>query len=1160
MEQKQLESRFNQIFNNKGHTGPIAEKAVKNFETIRQHKVSPRERLHYFAVGHALRNIDKDLKESIFEYNLDEEQKKQKPTQFTTLQSDFFRFENALLTLLKDIRNCNGHYVHTFDKLQLDEILKLQEKNKEHGILNKDAGCQIIEFLKEAFEFSILIQFLKEKPKEYEKFKKRKNENKNQSLRNLIGGYEKKLVKYLCDKFFPNEEKQKEIRDKFIEHNLEEAIEDLLFIPVDEDIEWKLGEEHVVFVIKKGKYLSFYAQLFLLSMFLYKQEANQLISKIRGFKRSEDEFQYKRNIFTFFSKKVSSQDIHSEEKHLIYFRDIIQYLNRFPTAWNEYLSPERKNLPMTKLLEKYILEEEIFRTFSTYKNDCNRELFLKYTIKRLFCKKAELFDAEKISIDDNLRKKFNYEIDTSPELKNIHEKLKGKLKPKDYYKNIKRKEELEKEENPEKLKLTKKVTEEKLFTAYGRNRDRFMDFAVRYLAEQNYFGKDAEFKMYMFETTNEQENYLKEQKNTADKKVIDQNKYHQGRLTCFKTYQKHKDDYQNWDDPFVFQNNAFQIILTFSNGERKKFSIQRKLLIYLLEDALFNHSDSIEDKGKQLLEDYFFNTLMPDFEDAKESYKTSDDVNWKHRKLLPKRLIYTVHPPRRTDSEEQIHPFEKILRETQEQERRYRLLLGKAKNMKLKEEFIKRNKGKHFKLRFIRKAWHLMYFREIYERRAKEHSHHKSFHITRDEINDFSRWMYAFDEVPPYKVYLRNMLQRKKFMENEEFAELFEKGKSLDDFYRITKKEFSKRIKNNLFQLKVDSERQYAEILSKKLVYINLSHFIKYLNAKGKLTVENGIIQYKASTNKKYLIDEYYYTEVLPREEYKVHKHLFNKLRATKLEDALLYELAMKYLREDNDIVEKAKSKVSDIQSSEISFDIKDYYGNHLYTLIVPFNKLETLSILIRYKTKQEKNSKLQRTSFLGNIYHLLAFLDKNYKQLSKYKDDGGFKKIVKNFKNKKRLSFVELNTINGYIISGAVKFSKVHMELERYFINKHKIKANHIYIDLEDIKDDSNKQVFGNYYDSKLRIRNKAFHFGVPTNFFFNIEIEKIEKKFILEEVKLQNVSSFDKLNQNAKSVCRVFMEVLHSDLYRRDKNKSKEELRREFEEKYFNEIITTV
>src|SRR5690606_18467013 len=138
-----------------------------------------------------------------------------------------------------------------------------------------------------------------------------------------------------------------------------------------------------------------------------------------------------------------------------------------------------------ELLEKYILEEEIFRTFPTYKNDCNRELFLKYTIKRLFRKKAELFDAEKISIDDNLRKKFDCEIDTTPELKNIHEKLKGRLKRNKYNEYFKRKVQLETKENPEKLKLIKKDTEEKLFTAYGRNRDRFKDFADRYLAEQN---------------------------------------------------------------------------------------------------------------------------------------------------------------------------------------------------------------------------------------------------------------------------------------------------------------------------------------------------------------------------------------------------------------------------------------------------------------------------------------------------------------------------------------------------------------------------------------------------------------------------------------------------------------------------------------------------
>lgn len=1161
MTQLQAQSRFKQIFNNKGNMGPIAEKAVKNFDTITLHKVSPLERLHYFAVGHAFRNIDKDLKEAIFELKLNEEQKKKTPTQFTSLQLESFKIEKSLRTLLNNIRNCNSHYVHTFDKLLL---YNTEEDNQEQIILEEEWN-QIIKFLKEAFEFSTLNQFLKEKSEENDTFKENRKQNKNQPLRHLIQGYDNKLVEYLRDKFFPNEEKQKEVREKFIQFELEDAIEDLLFITVEEDFEWKIEEDHAVFVIKKGKYFSFHAQLFLLSMFLYKQEANQLISKIRGFKRSEDKYQYKRNLFTFFSKKISSQDIHSEEKHLIYFRDIIQYLNRFPTAWNEYLTPERKNLPMTERLEQYILEEEIFKVFPEYKNDCNRELFLKYTIKELFSEKAKLFEIENFSIDNKIQKKFDYEIETSPELKDIYEKLKIRLRLNEYKKTIKRKEKLEKEGNPLKVKLQDKVNQDKLFTIYGRNRDRFMDFAVRYLAEQNYFGKDAEFKMYMFENTTDQEKYLKEQKNTADKKVIDQNKYHQGRLTCFKTYQKHKDDYQNWDDPFVFQNNAFQIILTFSNGERKKFSIQRKLLIYLLEDALFDQSGTIEDKGKQLLEDYFFNSLMLDFEEAKGSYKTSDDVHWKHRKLLPKRLIYTVHPPRRTDSEEHIHPFEKILRETQEQERRYRLLLGKAKNMKLKEEFIKRNKGKHFKLRFIRKAWHLMYFREIYERRAKEHSHHKSFHITRDEINDFSRWMYAFDEVPQYKVYLRNLLQSKKFMENEEFAVLFEEGKSLDDFYTSTKRAFCRQIKENLFQLKEDSESNYAEILSKKLVYINLSHFIDYLKKNGKLTVENEIIQYKATENIKYLITEYYYADVLPMEEYKVHKHLFNKLRTTKLEDALLYEMAMRYLKEDSDIVKMAKSKVSQILSSEICFDIKDYSQKPLYKLKVPFNKLETLSILIRFKIDQENNPLNKKTSYLGNICQLLDFLNKNFTKLKKYKDDGGFKKIIKNFKSNKLLSFDELNTINTYIISGAVKFTKMHMQLEKYFIYTHKIvipnykglknKTNFIHI--KDIKDRKGVEIFKNYYDTNIPIRDKAFHFGVPTNFFYNIEIKKIEEKFIREEVKPQSVSSFEQLNKNSQSVCSVFMDILHSYLYKRDNNKSDEVKRKEFQQNYFDQII---
>src|SRR5690606_20955176 len=102
--------------------------------------------------------------------------------------------------------------VHTFDKLLL---YNTEEDNQEQIILEEEWN-QIIKFLKEAFEFSTLNQFLKEKSEENDTFKENRKQNKNQPLRHLIQGYDNKLVEYLRDKFFPNEEKQKEVREKFI--------------------------------------------------------------------------------------------------------------------------------------------------------------------------------------------------------------------------------------------------------------------------------------------------------------------------------------------------------------------------------------------------------------------------------------------------------------------------------------------------------------------------------------------------------------------------------------------------------------------------------------------------------------------------------------------------------------------------------------------------------------------------------------------------------------------------------------------------------------------------------------------------------------------------------------------------------------------------------
>jgi hypothetical protein len=1112
---EKTKKRFLEIFRNKGNIGPIAEKAKRNFEIIKKNEVSKTERIYHFAVGHAFRNIDK----SIFENKIDEIQEELKPTKFLALQKENFLLEEELFQIIESIRDCNSHYVHTFDRLK---IL---------------IDSKIMKFLKEAFVFSVINNYLKEKGLDYSDFKKRFN-------------HYDELTSYLCDKFYPNKELQKEIREQFLKLKFSEAIDELLFINVESNFDWKIDDEHFVFEIKQGKYLSSIAQLFLISLFLYKHEAEQLISKIRGFKRNDDEYHYKRDVFTFFSKKVASQDIHSEEKYLIRFRDIIQYLNHFPTIWNKSLEPERLYSSMTNELEKYVLETEILRSFPKYSKTKERQQFLIYTLEKLIPHKSHLFENLTVAISEEAKKRFDYEIDVSPELKDVHQKLKEigtrtfsrkQLAEKD--KLEKRKFVLKKQENPVKLKLLKKIEEDKLVKSYGRNQDRFMDFAIRFLAEENYFGKDAKFKLYQCYTTDEQNEFLAKQKASLSKKEFDKLKYHQGKLVHYSTYVKHLEAYPNWDTPFVIENNAVQIILKLSKGEEKLFSIQRKLLIYLLEDAFYNSRGSIENKGKELLESYFYDSLLPDFDNAKSTL-VENNISTTHRKLLPKRLLYNYQPAIKSE-EEVITPFQKILQEAEQQEKRYELLYIKAKDLGLEKEFLKRNKGKQFKLRFIRKVWHLMYFKEIYREQAERQGHHKSFHITKEEFNNFSKWMFAFDEVPQYKGYLSKLFVNKKFIENNEFASLFEQSTSLEDLYNKTKNNFDSWIQQNQMTEKPQSSiENYQNILSKNIVYINISHFISYLESINKLNKKDDIIQYSALSNSQYLIGEYYYKDILPQEEYKVNNKLFNKLRTVKLEDMLLYELAMKYLNVDDMLVKKAKSNVRDILSRDFTFDITNADNKHLYNLILPFNKIESLAVLIQYKTEQELNKRTQRTSFLGNIFDFL----------SNYKGNSTEVKIISELFNKsKELSFDDLNKINNYIISGSIKFSKVQMELERYFILKNGILIGENYIDVEEIKDRNGNKIFRSYYD--MSIRRKAYHFGVPMKEYEEV-IKEIEKKFVKEEVKPLNPVSFSELDKNIRSICLTFMKINHSKLFMKNKI-SKEQSLTDFENKYFDTVI---
>ena len=287
------------------------------------------------------------------------------------------------------------------------------------------------------------------------------------------------------------------------------------------------------------------------------------------------------------------------------------------------------------------------------------------------------------------------------------------------------------------------------FTA---NQDRFMPFACRYVAENNYFGENARFKLYMYRTTNEQ----KDAEKTMDQKTKDNKKYHQGRMVEFLTLNDILKKYPDWDTPFVIENNAIQIEL--SNG--KQISIQRALMVYLLEHALYGNANY--PNGESLLNAYI-STLEKDKEEKLTTLKSQPSLNIEDKpefkKLFPRRLVKNYFPANEQSND--YNPFAKIWEDALDSEKRYKQLLEDAIHREssinnnpdnktkssLVFDFEKKNKGKNFKLRFIKKAWNLMYFKAIFTENANTYGHHKRFHITKDEYNDFCRYMYALKKL-----------------------------------------------------------------------------------------------------------------------------------------------------------------------------------------------------------------------------------------------------------------------------------------------------------------------------------------------------------------------------------------------------------------------------
>ncbi len=1180
---------ISKLFNNSGIVAPIAEKAYRNFELKRKNGKNKTQRIHYFAIGHAFKQVDTKI---VFDYVLDENTKKEEPTKFFALQTNNFDFEEKLFVLLSKIRNINNHYIHRLDEI---EINKIDQKN--------------LPFLKESFELAVIQTYFKEKkelPSEHD------------------------FVPYLQKMFYPNLNEHRKnitetellyaknrnrIADKLKKYKKNEIIDFILFFVVDSDFVWKMNDQHEVLEIKKGKYLTFEACLFLITMFLYKNEANHLIPRIEGFKRADgDEMKSKRYLFSYFSKKFTSQDVDAEETHLVKFRDMIQYLNHYPTVWNKELEPESENNnpSMTQKLEEEIIEMEINRSYPDYKNDNRFLVFAKYHIwgkKHL----GKIIEKEYINYEFTPKEieEYNDEITQDPHIKIYKNEIEKSVKPiafnpkEDLYKIFVKQyvlktyfptkygydafrnhkfefdkksmkmaddgyqEKLMTNQKTEKLKL--RIAKNLLIKSYGRNQDRFMDFSMRFLAEKKYFGTDAQFKCYQFYNTIEQDDFLEKFKATATKKEIDALKYHRGRLVHFVTYENQIVNYPEYEFPFVEENNAMAIRIVLNN-ELKVIPIQRALMIYFLEHCLYQNKS--QGRGLNLLKGYHIhhsNDFNLKLDAIKNESINETDKKEDFKKLLPRRLLHqSGFPIGKQVGMPERNSLELILDKVIRQEKRYADLLQKTKDTEQKyksthreesitlvEDFLKRNKGKQFKLQFIRKVCHLMFFKETYNAQIGYDGHHKRFHITRDEFNNFSRWMFAYAGNDSYKKYLNELFENKGFFLNTDFKRIFNDSQDLNSLYEKVKKEYAKWLVKPTTIINKDRYKleNYSRLFNNNIFYINLSHFIIYLKSIGTLKEVDKIIQYKALQNKTYLIDSYYYKEKIEPNEYKTLGKLYNKLNKSALEDALLYEIAFSYLQNQNDM---AKANVADVLTQNLVFAINDKEGNHSYNLTVPFNKIDQYVELI--SNKYSKNSN-----------HILENLQKYLQntRVIKGKNAQGQKIFME-----KDLNFEDLNTINNTIINESLKFMKVLMGLEKYFILKDKttLLSDKNFIENKDIislndfskvwkiwKDGNN-----NIEDPNVNFRNIACHFNLPLDKSFETVLKEIERKFIKQEIRLRP-KTFEDLDKNIKGVCELFMQNIHGDFYlnlfkkeeSKDIKDDKKEKIKRINERYLTQII---
>ena len=692
-----------------------------------------------------------------------------------------------------------------------------------------------------------------------------------------------------------------------------------------------------------------------------------------------------------------------------------------------------------------------------------------------------------------------------------------------------------------------------------------MLFACRYLAEINYFGKDAQFKMYENYYTEEELRALTNKKEKLSRKDFDKLHYHGGKLTHFESYGNHLEQYPEWDMPFVVQNNAVYVKLPGTNFSKNTFCIQRNVINYLLEHAL---SENYQDQqGKEWLLNYYKHKTVAT-ESAKQQLKEDkilDDTSKATlKKLLPRKL---VNKDEASPSERNEHSLFKHLQQAEESEKLYNHKLEIARIENRLDLFVDKNKGKQFKLRFIYKAWQLMYFKEQYlkekERYAvrekadgvpknneHEFGHHKKFNINRAEFNLFSKWLFAMDEVPAYKNSLRKLLDNKNFFENEDFQKLFENSSSINGFYEKTKSEFKNWLDNiteNNTQ-KVVRPENYYKMMEIGNFHINLSHFIDFGVSHNFIEKRGNNIIRPITTYAQYLNTNLYDLDLAHKEASNQEKNIFRKLYKTRLEDCLLYEIALRYFQPKLILRQKSYEHINKLLVQEIRVSINANNGQ-IYEVIVPFKDLEKFEQL---RAADEA---------MNNKFSLFKRLNEYLPQLKNRGENVfGLKEMAVTFAQIKCITLADLSTLYNHLITQQGRYTNCIMALEEYFIWKEKFtidkQNNNKFKNRIDITEIPGLQ---QYFEGD-RSRNNAFHMDLPLNETYKSTFKVIEKQFVTTEIK-GKYRNIDDCPRMLKNTLKVFMNQMHDEIkIRFDKDDSQDDRqrkRKDAENRFFKELV---